>query len=282
MNLLALSQGAFGHAILQDIGLICVISMLLAGLLHAWVRKTSPSLQWNKIGSVSTTGLGPADIIGCLLVTLPFSLGLVGPYIDRSETVITPLSLILNFGILTTMAAIVFGLYHQRGLFPDALGLEPKHPAQVITWAVVAYVIMFIASIALSQLGVEQWLTERLGEKQNQKLVDELMVSQENQKRLIMILGACVIAPFAEEIIFRGYLYPVAKKYSEPIIAAIFSGIFFGAIHGEVWAVIPLSIFGILLALLYEASGSIWSCILCHGIFNIINVFFMLTMGDQL
>ena len=69
---------------------------------------------------------------------------------------------------------------------------------------------------------------------------------------------------------------------TEPVVAAIFTGVIFGAIHGQIWAVIPLSLFGILLAILYEKSGSIWACILCHGLFNTINVFFMLTMGDQL
>ena len=56
MHLLALSQAEFGHIILQDIALICVIGIVLAGLIHGWLRKASPSLQWNQIGKVSTVG----------------------------------------------------------------------------------------------------------------------------------------------------------------------------------------------------------------------------------
>lgn len=282
MNILALSQGEFGHSILQDIGLICLIGIVLAGLIHGWLRQASPSLQWNQIGKVSTLGLGPADIVGCLLVTLPFSLTLLAPYHDPSGASLTPVMIMVNFGILIAMAAIVFALFKQRGLIPEALGLMPKHPAQVITWAVAAYIAFFLINIILIQIGLEQWLGARLGEQQNQHIVNEMMNAQENEKRLMLILGACVIAPFAEEIIFRGYLYPVVKRFTEPVVAAIFTGVIFGAIHGQVWAVIPLSIFGILLAVLYEKSGSIWACILCHGMFNTINVFFMLTMGDQL
>jgi hypothetical protein len=282
MNLLALSQGEFGHIILQDIALICVVGVVLAGLIHGWLRKVSPSLQWNQIGKVSTVGLGPADIVGCLLVTLPFSLSLISPYLDPSGIELSPSMLITNFAILSLMAGIVLVIYQQRGLLPDALGLHPKHPVQVITWTVAAYIAFFILSIALEQLGIEHWLSARLGEQQNQQIVDEMMATQENQKRLIMLLGACVIAPIAEEIVFRGYLYPVVKRFTEPVVAAIFTGVIFGAIHGQIWAVIPLSLFGILLAVLYEKSGSIWACILCHGLFNTINVFFMLTMGDQL
>lgn len=282
MHLLALSQGEYGHIILQDIALICLIGVILAGLIHGWLRKASPNLQWNQIGNVSTTGIGQADIIGCLLVTLPFSLSVIAPYQDPSNIELTPLALIANFAILGLMAGIVFLIYQRRGLLPEALGLHPKHPVQVITWTVVAYIAFFILSIAMSQLGLEYWLSARLGEQQNQHIVNEMMATQESQKRLIMILGACVIAPIAEEVIFRGYLYPVVKRYTEPVVAAIFTGVIFGAIHGQIWAVIPLSLFGILLAVLYEKSGSIWACILCHGMFNTINVFFMLTMGDKL
>ena len=282
MHLLALSQAEFGHIILQDIALICVIGIVLAGLIHGWLRKASPSLQWNQIGKVSTVGLGPADIVGCLLVTFVFWHSLIFPYQDPSSTELSPIMLIANFGILSLMAGIVFVIYQQRGLLPDALGLHPKHPMQVIAWTGAAYIVVYILFIALNQLGMEQWLSARLGEQQNQQIVDELIATQESQKRLIMILGACVIAPVAEEIVFRGYLYPVVKRYTEPVIAAIFTGIIFGAVHGQIWAVIPLSLFGILLAILYEKSGSIWACILCHALFNIVNVVFMLTMGDQL
>ncbi|MEO1857296.1 MAG: type II CAAX endopeptidase family protein [Rubritalea sp.] len=282
MNLLALSQGEFGHTILQDIALICVIGTLIAGLIHGWLRKASPNLQWHKIGNVSTEALGSADILGCLLVSLPFSLSLISPYQDPSDNDLSSILLIANFAILSLMAGIVLAIFQKRGLLPDALGLHPKHPMQVISWSIAAYIFFFILSIAMSQLGLEEWLSSRLGEQQRQQIVNEMMATQENQKRLIMILGACVIAPIAEEIVFRGYLYPVVKRYTEPVIAAIFTGVIFGAIHGQIWAVIPLSLFGILLAVLYEKSGSIWACILCHAMFNTINVFFMLTMGDQL
>ncbi|MFC5050724.1 CPBP family intramembrane glutamic endopeptidase [Rubritalea spongiae] len=278
---LALSQGAFGHQVLQDIGFICLISIVLAGLLHAWLRKTTPSLQWNQSGKVDTSRIAPADIIGCIFVTLPFTHTLFLSYAGPGRS-LTPIELAISFGMLLMMSGIVLFMYKQRDMLPEALGLSPKHPAYVFAWGVAVYVGFILLSIVLQHAGLEAWLESRLGEPEHQQIVQEMINAVEVERKLILILGTCIIAPLAEEIIFRGYLYPVLKRYTEPVFAAIVTGIIFGAIHGNIWAVIPLSLFGILLAALYEWSGSIWSCILCHALFNSINVAFMLSMGDQL
>jgi membrane protease YdiL (CAAX protease family) len=278
---LALSQGAYGHQILQDIGLICLISLVLAGAFHAWLRKTTPSLQWHQFGKVDTSRIAPADILGCVFVTLPFTLTLLMPYGGPSKS-LSPLELAISFGMLLMMSGVVLFLYKMRDMLPEALGLSPKHPAYVFAWGVGVYIAFILLSIIMQSAGLEAWLESRLGEPQHQQIVKDMINAVRVERKLILILGTCIIAPLAEEVIFRGYLYPVVKRYTEPAFAAIITGIIFGAIHGNIWAVIPLSIFGILLAVLYELSGSIWSCILCHALFNSINVAFMLSMGDQL
>ena len=278
---IALSQGAFGHQILQDIGLVCLISIVMAGAFHGWLRRTAPGLEWNQIGTASTSRLGRADILGCVFVTLPFTLTLLIPYSGPQRS-LTPIELAISFGMLLMMAGIVMFIYKQRDMLPEALGLQPKHPAYVFAWGVGTYICFILISIVLQHLGLESWLQSRLGDPQHQQIVQDLVSASSVEKKLMLIVGACMIAPLAEEVIFRGYLYPVVKRFTEPAIAAVFTGILFGAIHGNIWAVIPLSIFGILLAVLFELSGSIWACILCHALFNAINVTFMLTMGDQL
>lgn len=278
---LALSQAEYGHAILQDIGLICVVMVLIAGGLHAYLRKAIPGLAWNQQGKVSTKDIGPSDIAASLLVSLPFSLTLLVPYQEPTGN-LSPMVMAVNFAILLLMAGAVIFVFKMRDMLPEALGLQPKHPAKVFAWAVAMYVCFILLLMGLDGLGMKEWLAERLGPEQRQVVVKEMIAAQDVQKKLIMILGACVIAPVAEEIIFRGYLYPVVKRYTEPVVAALFTGIMFGAIHGNAWAMIALSIFGVLLAVLYEKSGSIWACILCHALFNGINTVVMLTMGDQL
>jgi membrane protease YdiL (CAAX protease family) len=54
------------------------------------------------------------------------------------------------------------------------------------------------------------------------------------------------------------------------IAAALVSGLIFGGLHATtgITAVPPLMIFGFILALLYEKTGSIWPCILLHMLNN--------------
>ena len=73
---------------------------------------------------------------------------------------------------------------------------------------------------------------------------------------------------WTEELIFRGYLYPIMKKYMGVWFALITTSLLFGIIHVSLVPFIPLAIFGAVLVLLYEYTGSIWTPIIAHCIFN--------------
>lgn len=134
---------------------------------------------------------------------------------------------------------------------------------------------MIIIMIIAGMFGLDEWLKSRIGEPKPQEVVTEVINTTDNVRLFILIFSACVIAPIVEEIIFRGYLYPVTKRFTDPYFAAVFTGVIFGCIHGNVGAVILLSALGILLAALYEATGSILACIATHAIFNSFSVFLM-------
>ena len=71
-----------------------------------------------------------------------------------------------------------------------------------------------------------------------------------------------------EELIFRGYLYPIMKKYTGAWFALISSSLLFGIIHVSLVPLVPLALFGAILVLLYEYTESIWTPIIAHCIFN--------------
>ena len=77
-----------------------------------------------------------------------------------------------------------------------------------------------------------------------------------------------IAAPIVEELIFRGYLYPIMKKYTGAWFALISSSLLFGIIHVSLVPLIPLALFGAILVLLYEYTESIWTPIIAHCIFN--------------
>jgi membrane protease YdiL (CAAX protease family) len=88
----------------------------------------------------------------------------------------------------------------------------------------------------------------------------------------IQILLIVVAAPVTEEICFRGMLFGGLREKLPRIVAALICGLIFGALHAitGITAVPPLIVFGFLLALLYERTGSIIPGMLLHILNNIV------------
>ena len=79
-----------------------------------------------------------------------------------------------------------------------------------------------------------------------------------------------IAAPISEEICFRGMLFGGLRERLPRLAAALLAGLVFGGLHAltGVTAVPPLIVFGFVLALLYERTGSIVPCILLHMLNN--------------
>ena len=86
----------------------------------------------------------------------------------------------------------------------------------------------------------------------------------------IQVLLIVILAPISEEVCFRGMLFSGLRERLPRIAAALISGLIFGGLHGltGLTAVPPLMLFGVLLALLYERTGSIVPGILLHMLNN--------------
>jgi membrane protease YdiL (CAAX protease family) len=147
------------------------------------------------------------------------------------------------------------------------LGLRWPAWRRIFWIAPCASVSMWIFFIGLQQLGLMDWI-ESLGVETVQDTVKLLQNSEDSTILGLMTFAAVVAAPLCEELIFRGYLYPAAKKFAGPWVAAIFSGLIFAAAHGSLAALLPLFVFGCLLAFIYEKTGSLWAPISVHFFFN--------------
>jgi membrane protease YdiL (CAAX protease family) len=95
-------------------------------------------------------------------------------------------------------------------------------------------------------------------------------------------LGVVVIflAPVAEEVLFRGILYPFIKQLGFPRIALWSTSVIFAAIHVNAVAFVPLLVLSVLLTTLYEHTGNLLAPITAHALFNAIN-FVMLFVADD-
>ena len=106
--------------------------------------------------------------------------------------------------------------------------------------------------------------------------VQEVMRIFENAtavtQRIPIILLAVAIAPVAEELAFRGYLYGVIKRFFGAVPALLLSGILFALIHLNLPSFFPLLVLGWVFALAYELSGSLLVPMTMHALFNALNL----------
>lgn len=148
------------------------------------------------------------------------------------------------------------------------LGLRWKMWPLAFAIAPVTVFLMWCLMGALHLTGWNGWLEKSLGIESMQEAVKLLQEAKDPLVVILMAVAAVIVAPLAEEVVFRGYLYPAAKRFCGPVGAILFSSLVFAAAHGNVVALLPLFTLAVVLCLLYELTGSIWACISVHFLFN--------------
>ena len=109
---------------------------------------------------------------------------------------------------------------------------------------------------------------------------------------VIAVLGA----PVLEELIFRMGLFRFCiwcgrkvngasadgkSGASFPVAAALVSGAVFAAVHLHAATFLPLWFLGVAFAWLYWRSNTVFSPMLCHFLFNLINFILCVTIGTE-
>lgn len=84
----------------------------------------------------------------------------------------------------------------------------------------------------------------------------------------LFVVAIVVLAPVAEEIFFRGYLYPSLRNKLGIFFAVLVNGILFSAAHFDLLGFLPRFILGCGLALIYERSRNISGPICAHALYN--------------
>ncbi|MEV1290634.1 type II CAAX endopeptidase family protein [Pseudonocardia sp. NPDC049635] len=82
----------------------------------------------------------------------------------------------------------------------------------------------------------------------------------------VMLTGALLV-PFAEELLFRGIGYGALRRYGVWVAVPASSAVFALA-HGINVVLVIAFLLGVVCALLYERSRSVWPAVVAHVVFN--------------
>lgn len=164
------------------------------------------------------------------------------------------------------LVAIPFVVCRIEGIAPAArrLGLRPFKLFTGIGWTLAAYGV-FVGLAGLYSLVVDT--------QTEQQVLQDIEAEKDTLVLVAQGILVIVLAPVSEEIFFRGFLFGGLRAKLSFWPAALIPGIFFGSLHllGGSWEVVPpLAALGVILAWLYERTGSIGPPILMHALQNAI------------
>lgn len=97
-----------------------------------------------------------------------------------------------------------------------------------------------------------------------------------NQSEYILaFLSLVIIAPIAEEVLFRGYLFGKLRKYAPIWLSILVTSALFALVHFQWNVALDVFALSIVLCLLRVISGSLWPSILLHMLKNGIAFYFL-------
>lgn len=167
----------------------------------------------------------------------------------------------LQFLVTVLLVLLLAGVVHRSDW--RELGLAPLSGRGFLRYGIVGGLVLLVVIFLLS-LPLEILKPDLPPQTYEEML---RMAEGAGQFLLLLFLGA-VLAPLAEELFYRGMIYPLARYSLGPVWGAIGAGLIFGLAHWDFWRAIPLAVGGIILCYLYEKSGSIWATATAHSIWN--------------
>ena len=168
------------------------------------------------------------------------------------------------------MIYVILKVIRLRGQNPsDVFGLGLRGLAKHMLPGLAAFFVFmpFFAAVAY----LSRWILVQLqGDNVNlvQDVVSKLIKTSSPSVMMQIAVAAVIIAPLAEELFFRGFLYGVLRRHVRPVIAIPAVGLLFGATHAPLAAAIPIGLLGCFLCYVYEKTGRLTVPIAIHFLFN--------------
>jgi uncharacterized protein len=207
--------------------------------------------------------VGFAAALLCTLIAVAIILGIAGVGEGDDSSAVTVVATLIQ-GLFFVGVAVVLA----RSIAPPRawhFGLRRSPLWSTVGWAalgMLAFYVLTAAYAAIVDPQVEQDVTDSLG-------------AGEGTLGLIAAgTMVIVVAPFVEEVFFRGFFYRALRTRWPIAVAALVNGVVFGVIHfnfegaDALLILPPLAFLGVIFCLVYEKTKSLWSVIGMHAFNN--------------
>lgn len=210
-------------------------------------------------------GVGWLDVLLVIVIYLFISLlaGLVIGLLGFGLQPITGQLLILTAGAVAAIASVGGVVAARRRLSAGSIGLQPVNARWLLLGAAIGLLGWLLTrGVVLAYF----WVTEDTTNPQA-GLVSAAQGTPAQFALTLLVAGLAV--PFGEELLFRGVLYTWLRRWGVAV-AMVGSALIFGLNHG-INVVLPATVvLGLLLAFVYERSGSIWPAVVGHVLYNLL------------
>jgi membrane protease YdiL (CAAX protease family) len=209
----------------------------------------------------------PELFLAFVLITM--FIGLMSQALSLEPKEIEEINLVDGSMFYLVIVGIIMGFLHMRGNRIQSLfGFDAMRISKALRRAagliLAAFPVVIVITIAV------QLLPGFKGDQQEiVRFFEAATKNADTGRMLITIFLATIVAPIAEEFIFRGFLYGVTKRYTGIIGGMLFTSAIFAAIHMNLPSFPALFVLAVCLNIAYEHTGSLAVPMAMHAFFNL-------------
>lgn len=226
---------------------------------------------------INVPGRAIALYVAILFVFIAFNLAMLLLPLDmRMGSILVQIVVILG-------GALVYRRFfsHPEVRWPSlsSLGMSPL----VLVLVLVTSVLLGLMSNALVALQLELFPALKEPAMEYQELVEDLLLPDDMGAQIVGVVAVAVVAPFCEEILFRGTILAEQRRSQLAAGAIILNGILFSLMHlNNPVGFLALAIIGAYFAHITLRSDALWGAILGHAALNLVNGVILIRVAEQM
>jgi hypothetical protein len=278
-------DAAVRTATVNSIGLVLTVAGLAIQLFFLIRSQVNPAAAIVFAPEpVSPIPLCSALRLGLLLLGLYGLLFVAGPaFVGFSPAPDTPqgrwfLAVQSLFFQGVTLGFVAYALRKAGRGWREAFGIRLSRIGRSLGLALIFY-LSAVPHVLIFGLLAQSLLRLAGMEGEMQEVVQVFCSGPSSWLRVYLLVLGIGIAPFAEEVLFRGIALPLLMRRFGTVPAMLMLSLLFAVLHFNVFALVPLFVIGMGFSLSYRLTGDLMVPVLMHALFNLVNFALMRLQG---